>query len=80
MKFRTAPFKFWRQRGDCCLFFEVLEVLHDDGDTAELKVAWCRQNDRSYRVLAVENTRIQKKDYINWVSYLPRGERFVYAS
>lgn len=79
MKF-SYPGRFWRQRGDCCIFFEVVQTLFDDGETAEIVIRWCRQLDRDYRVLAEESKRITAREYQDWTSYYPRGEAIKYAS
>ena len=78
MKFSSS--QFWRQRGDCCIFIEVLEVLSDDGETAELKVSWNRQLDTYWRVLSVEHFRVRSRDYGAWTTYHPRGDKRTYAS
>lgn len=68
-----SQMRFWRQRGDCCLFFEVIEVLSDTGFTAELKVTWHKQLDKGWRKLVTENTKIREREYANWNTYYPRG-------
>jgi hypothetical protein len=74
MELKFTQSKFWRQFGDCCMFLEVLEVLDDTGETAELKVAWKKQLDKGFKHLAVENIKVRPRDYPRWVSYFPRGD------
>lgn len=72
MKF--ANHKYWRHRGDCCDFLEVLEVLSDNGEEAELVVSWNNQLHKSWRTLVSRmNIRIMKNDYRNWRAIIPRG-------
>lgn len=78
MKFTSS--KFWRQRGDCCLFMEILHVVSDDENMITLTVSWYRQLNDMYRFLGTENIRIRSKEYDNWTAYNPRGEVITYAS
>lgn len=74
MKFHRQ--KFWKHRGDCCDFFEVIEVIEDNGETAIVKAAWHTQSNRSWRNMVPEDHfRIPKKDYDKFRAYRPRGER-----
>ena len=56
------------------MFIEVHEVITDDSVTAELKVSWCRQLDKGWKVLSTENIRVRAHEYRKWVRYHPRGE------
>jgi len=73
-KFLHLQSRYWRQRGECCIFIQLLDVLSDDGKTAELRVKWCRQLDKGWRALGVENTRVRERDYASWSTHFPRGE------
>lgn len=76
MGMRYSTTKFWKHRGDCCDFFEVLEILEDNGETAEVKVAWHTQSNKSWRTLIRNDQfRISKKDYHGYQPYKPRGEK-----
>lgn len=74
MKFSSNKSRFWRERGDCCLFFEQLAVLNDDGECAELTVSWCKQLDKGWKKLGTENIRIRSTEYPKWGTYFPRGD------
>lgn len=56
------------------MFFEVLDVIRDDGETADLKVTWCKKVTRGWKQLVTENVKITRRDYGAWVSYTPPGE------
>lgn len=73
MKFLSES-KFWRERGNCCTFIERIEVISDDGKTAELKVSWCHQLNKGWRKIGKEHIRIRERDYPNWMTYFPRGD------
>lgn len=78
MKF--AAFKYWRQKGDCCLFIEILEIIEDTESMTTLRVSWNRQLHDMWRVLGTENIRVRQKEFQNWVTYNPRGGKIEYAS
>lgn len=71
MKFNGS--QFWRYRGDCCMFMEILAVISDDGETAELRVSWNKQMDKGWKPLGAENIRVRASEYSSWVSCQPRG-------
>ena len=71
MKFATA--KFYRLRGYCGEFVEVLAVISDTGETAEITVAWCKHFDKGWKSLHAGNIRISARDYLNWMPYRPPG-------
>jgi len=80
-KFREHPTpSFWRMRGQCCVFMEVVNILADDGQSAELTVSWYRQLSRDYRLMATENIRIRMSDYPMWVTYQPNGNKVGYEN
>jgi hypothetical protein len=54
--------------------FKTLEVLADDGVSAELKVQWCKQGTDSWSAGAVENIRILPGEYPFWRQHYPRGK------
>lgn len=71
-KFETH--KYWKHRGDCCDFLEILEIIEDTGDRAEIKVAWHTQSNKSWRTLVRKDQfRVTTKDYHGWQAYSPRG-------
>lgn len=77
MKFHRSP--FWRMRGVCGTFLVVLEVVHDDGKTAELKVGWGFQKQHGWKILSTENIRIREREYSWWTPHQPKGEKIGYA-
>lgn len=67
--------KYWREKGECCMFVEVRSVVADSGTTAELEVIWCKQLDRGWKQIGKEIINIRSNNYMKWVSYFPRGEK-----
>ena len=74
MKFSPDKSKYWRQQGDCLLFVRLLDVLSDDGKTAELVVEWCRNLHKGWRSIGKQKIRVRERDYNTWVTYFPRGD------
>lgn len=74
MKF--AETNFWKHRNVCCEFIEVVAIISDDGETAELRAALNEQLNNGYVTLVSNyNFRVSKKDYPKWQSYSPRGNK-----
>ena len=72
---RFASAKFWKHRGDCCDFFEVVEIISDDGETAEVKVAWHTQMSSFWvNIVPRDQFRIMKREYHQYQAYSPRGD------
>jgi hypothetical protein len=67
--------KFYKNRGDCCDFVEVHEVLFDSGRSAEIKVTWCHQLHDSWKKLCTDQFIVTEKQYPKWMHFTPRGER-----
>lgn len=71
-KFTTH--KFWKNKGDCCDFIGITEVISDDGITAEVRFDYFTQRQRSYKLLSRDIiTRIPKNSYKSWNQFMPRG-------
>lgn len=73
MKFSTS--KYWRLRGVCGAFMEIITVIEDTGESAVIKVNWCTQFPKSWRPLAEEVANIHTRHYNYWIPYFPRGDR-----
>lgn len=66
---------FYKNRGDCCDFVEVHEVVSDNGISAELKVTWYTQMHDGWRKVCTDQFLVSKNQYHKWTNYHPRGER-----
>lgn len=66
---------FYKNRGDCCDFVEVHEVLFDSGISAEIRVTWYTQLHDGWRKLCTDQFVISKNHYARWAHYTPRGGR-----
>ncbi len=74
MRFSTS--KYWKHRGDCCDFIEIIKVIEDNGSTAELKAAMHTQLDGKWSMLLSSfQFRVPKKDYWKWNQFVPRGNK-----
>ena len=74
MKFGGS--KYWKRKGVCCEFIEVLEVIEDNGVTALIRVSLNEQLNKSWKTLIAEDRfRLNAKEYVKWNLYRPRGNR-----
>lgn len=71
MKFSGS--KFWKHRNICCEFIEILEIIFDDGETAEIKASLNEQLNSGYKTLIPSyQFIIGRKEYPKWRAYVPR--------
>lgn len=73
-KFKVG--NFLKNRGDCCDFLKVLDLVEQDTENSILiKAVFFTQLDIGWRKVSYEFwTKILKRDFKNWSVYEPRGE------
>lgn len=64
---------YYKNRGDCCDFVLVEQVLFDTGENAEIRVTWYHQGHDGWRKLCSDQFVIGKNRYKGWAHYQPRG-------
>ncbi len=68
--------KFWRQRSDCCLFWEIIEIHICNNEETRMLVVWHRKMHEGYKQIGDGPIRIRAKDYDDYSPYTPVGGKF----
>jgi len=72
---KFASSRFWRVRGNCCLFLEVLEIVDNTPEVTTIRVAWHRRSNGGYRQVGEQHLKINSEDLGDYYSYVQPGEK-----
>ena len=72
-KFATCT--YWKKKGDCCDFIEVVRVINDDGERSRLVVNLHTQRHTGWATLVRGfEYLVNRNEYGKWNQFVPRGD------